>query len=400
MNRKLIAGIAAVVIAGTGIGIGLAVTSSSAPVHSARHVVVLPAGINTTCKSDDTKALESYFTSLPVKRAGIETVVNFGSDCLQVDGTIWIRGFKDLTITGGRWEQATPVPGDTAVRNNPATAPYCGKQTYRDASYSEPTSRAIIMFWFEGGCDITLSHMTIVGMNPGTGGGLKQEDTFIQFNGTQRALVDDVTMKGPYGDYVDASSMLECGNCGYSYPATDITVENSSFKDSGRQGIGFINAVRMWVTHNTFYSAADTMFDIEVDSLGGIQWDFNIADNKIVGQHYADLVAAGTGALIERFQFSGNQMIDGGQMRIYVSDGEPGNNIRIDYNRATAVNSSSGFSRPAIFMRGVFGPTVAVDHNWIPVGKAGLAVLPKGATVCEQVCPPIHITGPFKPVLP
>jgi hypothetical protein len=48
----------------------------------------------------------------------------------------------------------------------------------------------------------------------------------------------------------------------------------------------------------------------------------------------------------------------------------------------------------------VLGPTVAVDHNVVPLGKDGLAVLPKGATVCEQTCPPIHVVGPASPALP
>jgi hypothetical protein len=357
---------------------------------------VLPAGVNTTCKSDDTKVLESYLDKLPA-----DSTANFGSDCLQVDGTIWIRGARGLTIEGGRWEQATPSPGETAVRNNPATAPYCGRSTYRNSLYSEPTAGTVIMFWIEGGCRITLSHMTIVGSNHGPGGGPLEQDTFVQFNGTQVALVDDVRMQAPYGDYVDASSLLECGNCGYDYPATDITVEGSTFSGSGREGIGLINVDRMRVDDNVFKSAADTMFDVEVDSLGGKQWDIDIANNTIVGQHYAYLLAADTGGIVERLQFSGNLMTNGGQMRVVFAIADAGSNIRIDHNTATGIDSASGFGDPAIKMTGnINGLTVAIDHNTVPINRHGLAEVPRGAIVCKQVCPPIHIVGPTQPALP
>ena len=380
-------------IVAAAIAVPLALSHKSPSVQTRPPLTGL-AAINRTCAVDDTKALQAYLDSL---KSG--SVADFTGDCIQADGTIWVRGKQRLTIEGGKWEQLAPVEDDTDVRNSALTHPYCGKSTYTDDLYSEPTHTAVIMFWFEGGCDITLKNMTFLGQSTGPGAGIRQEDSFIQFNGTQRALVENVRMKGPYGDYVTASSLLECGNCGSTYPATDITVENSHFDHAGRQGIGIVNVDRMAVRDNVFGSAADTMFDVEVDSHGGTQSNIDIADNVIAGQHYGFLISGGTGAPVDRFQFSGNRMIDGAQMRIFFSDGSPGSNLRIDHNVASAAATWSGGHRPAIQISGVKLP-ISIDHNIVPVGKAGLAVVPKGSIVCEQACVPIHVVGPEIAQLP
>jgi Right handed beta helix region len=387
-----------VLVAGAGIGIGVALVGNG-PATGAPKVPVKalgglspPASINATCATDDTAAMESWLLSLPNGTPARPTKVTF-SGCYLVNGTLWLRGFRYFTFTGGTFKETLPTPGLTHVRNNPAVAPYCGSSDFANSRYSEPQDQ-VTMWWFDGGCGITFSHMTIDGPDAdGASGGGRETDTAIQFNGTQVELVDDVTIDGPYGDYVDVAEFHDCGNCGARFPGTNLTVENCTFNHAGRVGIGIINAARVTIEHNTIGSANLTVFDVEVDcttctSPAGYQNDILIADNTIVGQHYAYILAAYTSARIARLRFTGNNLIDGAQLRIVIRPEFPGSNIRIDHNTATAPNSASGSSQPAI--RAVRITGMEVDSNTVPVGPGGFADLPPGALVCGNSITPTN----------
>ncbi len=67
----------------------------------------------------------------------------------------------------------------------------------------------------------------------------------------------------------------------------------------------------------------------------GLQTDILIADNTIVRQHYAFLVAVFIAAKIERLWFTGNDLIDGGQLRIWIDPGIESEDIRVDHNMLT-----------------------------------------------------------------
>ena len=186
---------------------------------------------------------------------------------------------------------------------------------------------------------------------------------------------------------------------------------------SGREGFGIILAERVTIVDNTILSAADTDFDIEFDSLrpAGVQTDILIAGNTIVGQHYAFLVAAVTAAKIERLRFTGNDLVDGAQLRIWVDPGLESEDIRVDHNMSsepppwphrasvTIDNASSSsvdhndspvsFYAPGVAASNAFargGPGVQVDHNTLTavpiteVKQGGVAVDQGGATACSN----------------
>ena len=299
-----------------------------------------------------------------------------------------------------------PTIGDTygPIPNGPAR---CNGSNFVNASgtnflaYSKTVVEPLVI---EGGCDITVKDVHFVGPDTtGTGSGEAQQDTFITFAGTQTALVDGVKVDGPDGDYVDVQALHEApGPVQGLYETTNVTIEGSSFRDSGRQGIGFILASKIRLVHDTFYSAAATMFDVEVDSLGGVQADIDISDSEVVGQHYAYLVSAQTGSRLERFQMSGMRLVNGAQMRVWIAPAAGSNNVRVDYNAASAPASWSGGTRPAVFVSSNV-TKVAVDHNIVPLLKrytGGLAKVPNGSIVCESVCPAIHVVGPAIAMLP
>jgi Right handed beta helix region len=373
-----------------------------------------PVTVNDTCSSDDTEALTSWLYSLPVGSPAKPTIVHFRKGaCYQVNGELYLRGFRSLFVDGegATFKQAAPptcpVKGnrcanrakvsETSVRDNPTTAPYCGSDAYMNDGRSEDSANDT-MWDFEGGCDITFEDLKIEGTNTGAGRA-RETDSFISFAGTQRALVDDVTETDPYGDYVDCSGLHEAG-IGASFPCTDLTVEHSTFSGAGRVGFGLIVCERVAIEDNTISSAAATVFDIEIDSLGGLQTDIDIDHNTIVGQRYAYLLSAQTGGKIERLRFSDNKMTDKAQMRVVIKDRLSGSDVQVSGNTWSAASSASGGTWPAVRITGIEGDTVAVDHNSGPLNSHGLASLPTGAVHCEATCPPIRVTAPTPPALP
>lgn len=393
-----------------GVGVGFAAahqTSTPAPPKPTVINVAVPSSINTTCATDDTQALGAFFYSLALQpKPGPTTVVHFGSDCLQVDGTLFLRGLQNLTITGGKWEETTA--NDVATGDwsgvGPIRPAYCGNTGYTDDKADLYTLNPFTLMWaWEGGCDITMKNMTIIGPNTAaTSGQYKlEQDSLVSFYGTQRALVDNDVIRNPYGDYVTATGMHEVNGTPAAVPDTDITVENCHLSGSGRQGLSVILGERVAFVHNTISSAHATVFDVEEDGVGVAPTDdITIADNTIVGFHYADVLSAQTGAPIDRLAFTGNDLIDGGQMRVIVNDLLPGSDLRFSNNTATAASTGMDFTQPAFSIKGV--TNVEVDDNTIPLGKGGLAVLPAGSVLCTgTMCPdPSPVTAPAAPALP
>ena len=228
-----------------------------------------------------------------------------------------------------------------------------------------------IMWLVEGGCDLTFENMTIVGGNQGSPGKAYEQDSFISFDGTQRALVHGVTMRGPYGDYVDMSGLHEAPDGGGAYPSTDVTIRDCRFSGAGRQAIAVVLAKRVVVEDNTILSASATVFDVEFDSEipAGIQTDILISHNTIVGQHFAFLLAAITAAKIERLRFTGNQMTEGAQMRIWIDPEIVSNDIRIDHNVSTGVTSWP--RRASVTLYGTTSAEVDDNTVLVPIYKPG-----------------------------
>jgi hypothetical protein len=358
--------------------------------HKSRTVLAggidVPGSINDTCQKDVTVSLGAWLYSLPDGTPDTPTTVNFRSGCYLISGTLYLRDFQHFVFEGGKFEEGTPVPGEMSSAG-PDRAAYCGdNNVYTDADETTYTlDKVTLMFFMEGGCYITFRNMTFAGKNK-TGGQYKlEQDTFITFAGSQYALVDHVHMRNPYGDYVDAQALHEVpGGQQSNYPATNVTIENSSMRGAGRQGIGIIMANHINVFDNKIFSAWATVFDVEFDVIGGFQTDIRIDDNTIVGFHYAYVLSAQTGAEIERLQFDGNRMIDGGQMRVVIVDKLPGSNVRISDNYASSVSTASDGHQPAIRIDGISGSSIEIDQNSAPNDVAGFASVPPGTLVCED----------------
>jgi hypothetical protein len=339
--------------------------SGTAPPEAS--VFVVPSTINSTCRSDVTVPLENWLYTLPQGSPGHDTVVSFvRHGCYVVNGQVYLRGFRDFVFNGNHstFVQRAPVIGETTDADLALRPAYCGYSGWTDPRYTEVQTVAI-MWLVEGGCDLTFEDMGVTGTNHAEGGGSKMQDSFMAFDGAQRVLVDHVWMHGPYGDYIDVQGLHEAPDGGGAYPGEDVNIENSSFWGSGRDGIAVILAQRVTVEHNTFYSAADTIFDLEFDSFtaAGLQSDINIAHNAIVGQHDAFTLAAITSARLQRIAFVDNTLRRGAQLRIDIAPAQLSNDIVILGNTVSEAATWPG--RPTISVHDA--TETLIERNTVPM---------------------------------
>lgn len=167
-------------------------------------------------------------------------------------------------------------------------------------------------FWFEGGCNDVVRDMTIVGANDtGGAGGNEEQDSFITFAGAEYDLVYDVTMDGPDGDCVTSQGLTEAAGGGGSYPANNITAENNTCVNAGRDDMSVIEADEINYSNNLLYWGADDIFDVEYDAVcqygaqNNLDFTDNTVENSLEGPG-STFFTAQTDSPLENINVSGN----------------------------------------------------------------------------------------------
>ncbi len=303
--------------------------------------------------SDHNGLLYNWLTSLPAGSSSSPVVVMFQHDgCYLVNGGIFVRNFQDYVFdgNGSTFEQVTtPASGHPVLYNaDPSANDYCGSDTSYGSSDSY-TAIYPIIWWFDGGCDISVENMTIKGPYSGSGGGgSDQQNSGIQFSGVQRSVVTNTTIMDVNGDFATISGLWELGETYSGEPSTDATVTNNIFNGAGRQGVTPEYVNRVSVSDNTFTNVTANDVDIEADEAGGDSNNISISNNTIIGTPVAGFtLAALTGTAVNNLAFTDNQLKDSGQMRVVI-DSDGLDNATITGNVATGVDSSSSYGRPAI----------------------------------------------------
>ena len=312
--------------------------------------------------------LYNWLQTLPAGTSTNPIVVRFvHNGCYLVNGGVFVRNLTDVVFdgNGATFEQNTVPASDPELYNSdPPAADYCGSGTSYGSS-NTTTDTTPVVFWFDGGCDLAVENMTIQGPYSGSGGGgANQQDSGIELSGVQRAEITNVTINDVDGDFVTASGLWENGGVTYGgEPSTDVDITNNSFDAAGRQGLSLIYVDRVLVTDNTLTNSAASMFDIEADTAGGYSDNIDIADNTVVGQTYAYLVAAFTGTTIDNFAFTNNHLTDGGEMKIAM-DPNGLDNATVTGNVATGVDASTDYDIPAVYFEDLIdGSDTATESN-------------------------------------
>jgi hypothetical protein len=293
------------------------------------------------------------------------------NSCYLVNESLYLRGFTNTTLNGRHATFRQVAPTVHSIGPLPTISPYCGSDIDKESGTT--ISTIPIIWWFEGGCDITITNMVIIG--PNTSGVVgSQNNSGIQFSGVQRALIQGVTINNVDGDFVTMSGLHEAASGQASYPTTDVTIQGNSFSRSGRQGITpeFVDHVS--ITHNSVRGVAASVIDLEADSTGGCACNVEVDHNTFAGLA-PYLVAGITGLSIHHFAFTHNQLIDGAQLKIQLSPQLPSSDVVISGN-----SGSTGSTWPwpsigiAYSIQGdSAGPVdgVQVSGNSVPAPSSG-----------------------------
>jgi len=368
-------------------------------VNASPQVFTPPTTIADNCSTDVGNALRSWLWDLPRGTPTRPLVVDFPKNsCYLVNEALYLRGMTSTTFDGNGAEFLQIDPTVQAIGPLPTTQPYCGAHVDNQSGTSPSTIP--IIWWFEGGCDITITDMEIVG--PDTTGVVgSQNDSGIQLSGVQRALIDQDTVRNVDGDFITLTGLHEgseqAGGGMSSYPSTNITIRGNTFSRSGRQGITPQYVDGVTITGNSFRGVAATEIDLEADTVGGCACNVDVDHNTFAGLD-PYLVAGLTGLSIEHFSFIDNELTDGAQMKIQLAPELPSSDIVISGNSG---NAGSTWPWPTIGIAySVQGDSsaavtdVRVSGNSIPAPATGRPFVRAGSQAANVVVSTNVISGP------
>ncbi|MGH9190346.1 MAG: right-handed parallel beta-helix repeat-containing protein [Acidimicrobiales bacterium] len=244
-----------------------------------------PPGDDCTGSGDETALVQAKINE--VADGGTVTL----SGTCRVPGELQIIGRKGLTVAG-----PVTLDGSSMIAS--------------DARHLR----------VQGGERITIRNLTILGARGtcrdtcGSAGYDREHGIAIEsFKGDPLTdvVIDKVTIRGVHGDFV------YLGIKGSDAPAdapNRVTIKNSTFVNSGRQGIAAAGAEDLRINGNHLEAAGRTLFDFEAEA-GGVgkvtitdndTYDY---DNAIINIGCAD---RGTGVPLNRgpIEFTGNRIHD------------------------------------------------------------------------------------------
>jgi hypothetical protein len=192
----------------------------------------VPRAIKKDCSRDVTAALATWIASVPDG-----STLSFAKrGCYRIDETLAITNRQNLTFAGNGATLQAETEGDQGRRH----------------------------LVFTGGGGIAIHDLTIRGANHAASAtsapyvAEKESQHAFSFQGVNGASLDHVRAFGVYGDFV----YIGVGKDGRTW-SKDVSVTNSEFVGSGRQGISVIAATNVLIDHNTIEGVARSMFDIE-----------------------------------------------------------------------------------------------------------------------------------------
>ena len=235
----------------------LSVLIGLAPRASASVLEVAPATIDSTGSTDVTEKLQAFIAGVPDG-----STISFPAGArYRIDGSLIIEGRKGLTFEGNGAEFFAATEGDRNRRH----------------------------WWIRSSEAITIRDVVVRGANPnaGTGEAAYRADREAQhgfdFAGVKNSLLERVTVTDVYGDFVYVGRTRTW--------TSGLTVRNSIFERSGRQGIAITAGEDIRIEHNVIREVRHSTFDIEPN---GPDWGarrVTFSDNEIgAGRH--NLVAS------------------------------------------------------------------------------------------------------------
>lgn len=212
--------------------------SSPAPAGAADgQVVTSPPGIAEDCSVDVTAKINHWIKATPDG----STVAFTPGACYRIERTVWVKNRHGLTFEG-----------------NGATF-----RAFTDGTGYVDNLQTRNHFYLWGGSDLTVRNLKVQGVNTDHRYHAKYAgQRGFRIAGVQGALLDNVTVFEVRGDFIEVDP---------DYYQTwrwsnDITIQNSTFTFSGRQGFTVTGGRHIIFRNNTLSYPALSSFDIEPDS--------------------------------------------------------------------------------------------------------------------------------------
>lgn len=247
--------------------------------------VVVPASIAGDCSADVTDPLNAWIAGVPDGEAGAPTVLAFAAGgCYRIEQKLVVTDRKHLRFDGrgATFKATTPGDGDRKQW-----------QVY-------------------GGVDIAFADMTVEGVNHDVVDGAYNTATewqhLFSFWGTQGVLVERVTGRWAYGDFVglDADYRKPVAEM---TPVRDAVIRDSTFVGAGRMGISTNYAENLTIERNSFDRVMWSVVDLEVEYSAWSIRNVRVADNTIGELRHSFVANAGWNTPTDNVTITGNTML-------------------------------------------------------------------------------------------
>jgi hypothetical protein len=264
------------------------VAGSGSGAEAARAATVeVPAAIDATGRQDVTADLNAFFAGL-----GPETTVTFPAGArYRIEGVLIVLNRRGLTIDGN---------GATFFATTDGSGVAPPRRGFRGAW---PRRRE--QWDIRGGGDITLRNLTVRGANPHGGATAEayvprlEGQAGIAISRADGVTLDSVRISDTYGDFVWITGR-----------ATNVTIRNSAFARSGRQGVAIVNAAQVVVEDNELLGVAHSVFDLEPVGRANVS-GIHLRHNEVGDYSNFLLAAGGSGPGVNDIWLEGNRVRGG-----------------------------------------------------------------------------------------
>jgi hypothetical protein len=246
----------------------------------------LPFEAASDCSVDVTGQLNDFIEAAPDG-----STISFASDaCHRIDETVKVVDKQGLTFEGNGATFKAMTEGE-------------GNRTHWE---------------FESGGGFTIRNLTVVGANPSGGSDGYNADFAFQhgfnFGGVDGVDISGVAITDVYGDFLRMGKNRGEDN----RETSNVTITDSRFERSGRQGVSFAAATDVVIERNTFDGVARSVFDIEPNGTDGGAQRVRIADNDLTAWGNLVLPVGGKGEVAD-IELIGNRL-HGKQLDVLVKD--------------------------------------------------------------------------------
>jgi hypothetical protein len=305
-------------------------------------VAEVPSSIATNCSVDVTKALQSWIDATPDN-----STLRLARDaCYRVDETLSLTNRKRLRIEGNGATLRAFTTGDR--------------------------TRAQLRLRLS--TDVLVQDLVVRGANPHAGATesayvakLEAQHAF-DIQGVSNVFLLHVQAHDLYGDFVYVG-------VGAKKPSTNVTVYQSSFERSGRQGISVTGGVNVAIVDNTVGGAARSLFDLEANTTSASIRHILIVGNTTGPARNFWLANKGKDASIGDISIIRNRMTGTtrGLVFVYSSGASPRGPYLFQSNQLVAAGRlGDEGSKGAFFFGGAHD--VTIDRNSVKFAPGIIAI--------------------------